>query len=70
MAKCNFKFKAISRLMCRYFILISHVDSTDETRRLLLKVYNKKVIECILRNIRHEFIWRRTHSQARASFAI
>ena len=25
-----------------------HVDSTDESRRLMLKVYNKNVIECIL----------------------
>ena len=35
-------------LLCRYHILIFYVDSTDETKRLMLKVYNKKVIECIL----------------------
>ena len=31
----NFKFKAIFRLICRYNILISYVDCTDETRQLM-----------------------------------
>ena len=31
----NFKFKTIFRLKCRYNILISLVDSIDETRRLM-----------------------------------
>ena len=30
-----FQFKAIFRLICPYYILISYVDSTDETRRLM-----------------------------------
>ena len=31
-----------------YYILFSYVESTDEIRRLIAKVYNKKVIEFIL----------------------
>ena len=40
--------KQFFRLICRHYILISYVDCTDEPRQLMLKVYNKKVIECIL----------------------
>ena len=29
------KFKTSFRLICRYYILISYVDFTDETRRLM-----------------------------------
>ena len=47
MAQCNFKFIANFGLTCQYYILISYIDCTDETRRSTLEVYNKKVIECI-----------------------
>ena len=34
-------------MIYRYYILISYVESTDEIRRLILKLYNKKVIKFI-----------------------
>ena len=48
MALRNVKFKLNFWLICQYFILISYEDCTTETRRLMQKVYNNKVIECIL----------------------
>ena len=48
--------------------MISYVESTNKTTRLILKVYNKKIVEFILCNIRHSFIWlRSTRKLVRAS---
>ena len=56
----NFKFKTILGLLCRYNILISSKQRVlMKLAELISKVYNKKVIEFILWNIRHSFIWRR-----------
>ena len=59
MAQRYFKIKAFLWLIYRYYISIPIVKSTDETRRIIWKVCNKKVIEFILWNIRHSFLWRR-----------
>ena len=48
MAQRYFKINAIFELIYRYYILIPYLESSDETNGLILKVYNKKVIEFIL----------------------
>ena len=48
MTQRYFKIKAIFGLICQYNILIPYVESSDETNRLICKVYNKNVIEFIL----------------------